>query len=107
MSEIDFDRFSKPGRMKKFLSLNKIKALNKVAIEAGKKPLYRVNEVVEPIPEGILDGRIDPYEENLKMLMETSKMSKETCQDALNYAKGNIDAAQAYLECLGGMSIIR
>ena len=45
----------KPRRpTKKILSLDKIKALNKKALEMGLKPLYKVNEVVEPIPEGAL-----------------------------------------------------
>ena len=51
----------------------------------------------------LLEQRIDPYEENLKMLMKTSKMSKEACQDALNYAKGEVIVAEAYLECLKGL----
>jgi len=40
--------------MKDFLSLDKVKALNKKAIERGEKPLYRVDEIVEQIPEGAL-----------------------------------------------------
>lgn len=36
--------------MKEVLSLDRIKALK--AIKMGEKPLYRVNEVVEFIPEG-------------------------------------------------------
>jgi hypothetical protein len=34
---------------KKILSRGKIETLNKATIEMGEKPLYKVNEIVEPI----------------------------------------------------------
>ena len=39
---------------RKHLSIKEMKALNEKAIKAGGKPLYRINEIVEPIPEGAL-----------------------------------------------------
>jgi hypothetical protein len=39
---------------RKHLNIKKMKALNKIAVKDGRKPLYLINEIVEPIPNGAL-----------------------------------------------------